>query len=200
MITPLFPTLLYRAPVAGAGALNAALAQSCRALAAEDEAGRAWCKAHAYKGYTSYASLNDLPQRDPAFADLRKALEAHVARFAAALHYDMRGRRLKLDSMWANVLEPGGVHGLHLHPGSVISGTYYVEVPKNAAPIKFEDPRLAQMMAAPMKRDDAPEAQRLFVSVAPAAGEALLWESFLRHEVPPHGGRAARISVSFNYA
>ena len=30
-------------------------------LAAEDAAGQAWCKANGYGGYTSYASLDDLP-------------------------------------------------------------------------------------------------------------------------------------------
>ena len=46
------------------------LAHSIRSLAQDDEAGRGWSKAHRYSGYTSYASLNDLPRRDPAFADL----------------------------------------------------------------------------------------------------------------------------------
>lgn len=199
MITPLFPSLLYRAQLADAAALNAELVRSCRALAREDEAGRGWSKAHGYRGYTSYASLNDLPKRDPAFAALKKALDPHAAAFAESLAYDLGRRKLRLDSMWANVLEPGGAHGLHLHPGSVLSGTYYVEVPKGASAIKFEDPRLGLMMAAPAKREDAPEAQRMFVEIAPAAGEVLIWESFLRHEVPANGAKSARISVSFNY-
>ena len=35
---------------------NAELEASCRMLAEEDAAGRAWSKAHGYGGYTSYAS------------------------------------------------------------------------------------------------------------------------------------------------
>ena len=35
--------------------------------------------------------------------------------------------------------------------------------------------------------------------VEPAAGEVLLWESWLRHEVPLHMAEEDRISVSFNY-
>src|SRR5262245_27862501 len=199
-ISTLFVTKLYRAELSGAAALNADLAKACRAIAAEDEAGRAWSKAKAYRGYTSYASLDDLPKRDPSFAALKRALDGHAAAFATALHLDLGRRKLKLDSIWINVLEPGGAHSGHIHPHSVLSGTYYVEVPAGASALKLEDPRLPMMMAAPARREDAPEAERTFVYVAPKAGEVLMWESFLRHEVPHNGAKKARVSVSFNYS
>lgn len=196
-IKTLFVTKLYRAAVEGVDlrALNA----SCRAIAAEDEAGKAWSREKGYRGYTSYASLNDLPRRDPEFSTLAKLLDKHAAAFARELHLDL-GRKLKLDSIWINVLEPGGAHSGHIHPHSVLSGTFYVDVPAGASALKLEDPRLAMMMAAPTRRDDAPESERTFVYVTPKAGEVLLWESFIRHEVPPNAAKKARISVSFNYA
>ena len=92
------------------------------------------------------------------------------------------------------------VHSLHLHPTSFISGTYYVAVPKGAGALKFEDPRLASLMAAPPRRTDAPQRFRSFVSVPARAGDLLLFESWLRHEVPPARFDGERISISFNYA
>jgi uncharacterized protein (TIGR02466 family) len=35
--------------------------------------------------------------------------------------------------------------------------------------------------------------------VKPAVGEVLLWESWLRHEVPMNMAEEERVSVSFNY-
>lgn len=198
-ISTLFVTKLYRAELAGAGALNADLIKACRAIAAEDEAGKAWSKAKGYRGYTSYASLDDLPQRDPSFAALKRELDGHAAAFAKALHFDLGRRKLKLDSIWINVLEPGGAHSGHIHPHSVLSGTYYLDVPAGASALKLEDPRLPMMMAAPPRSEDAPEAERTFVYIAPKAGEVLMWESFVRHEVPANPARRPRISVSFNY-
>lgn len=180
-------------------ALVADLERSVRALADDDIAGRRWAKAHGYRGYTSYASLNDLPVRDPAFAELKRRLDRHVARFAEACAFDLGGRRLKLDSLWANLLKPGGGHTAHLHPHSVVSGTVYIAVPPGAGGLKLEDPRLPMMMAAPPRRADAPEAARTFVELTPAPGAVLLWESWLRHEVPPGAAKGDRISVSFNY-
>ncbi|HEU0065748.1 MAG TPA: TIGR02466 family protein [Sphingomonas sp.] len=197
-IRPLFVTQLYDAMLDDADLL-AELEASVRGLAQDDGAGRRWCKAHGYRGYTSYASLNDLPQRDPAFADLKRVLDRHVARFADACGFDLGGRKLKLDSLWANLLRPGGHHGAHIHPHSVISGTVYIVVPEGAGALKLEDPRLPMLMAAPPRRTDAPEALQTFATVAPIAGTLLLWESWLRHEVTPHGGKGERISVSFNY-
>ncbi|MBA4048329.1 MAG: hypothetical protein C0476_07305 [Sphingomonas sp.] len=197
-VRSLFATRLYQAQLAD-DVLVAELATSCRALANDDRAGRAWSRAHGYRGYTSYASLGDLPQRDPAFADLAKLLNRHVAAFADACAYDLAGRKLKLDSLWANVMQPGATHSGHIHPHSVVSGTVYVAVPPGAGAIRFEDPRLALMMAAPLPRADAGDDQQRFVHVEPAPGTVLLWESWLRHEVMPHAGKGERISVSFNY-
>jgi uncharacterized protein (TIGR02466 family) len=180
----------------------AELEEACRALATEDEAGRRWSRANNYRGYTSYASLNDLPRRDPRFAELVRRLDRHVAAFAADCAMDL-ARKPKLDSLWVNVLKAGGAHSGHIHPHSIISGTVYVAVPPGSGALKIEDPRLPMMMAAPPRRPDAPEQLRSFVYAEPKPGSLFLWESWLRHEVVAGTGSGRsggeRISISFNY-
>ncbi len=198
-----FVTEVYEADLSsrrGFEAFNAGLERACLSLMAEDRAGRAWCKAQAYGGYTSYASLDDLPKRMPDFAELKRKLDREADIFAVQLAYDLGGKRLKLDSLWVNVLKPGAGHSGHVHPHSVISGTYYVRAPPGASALKLEDPRLPMTMAAPPRRPDAPSHQRPFVYLQPEAGRLLMWESWLRHEVPPNAAKSDRISVSFNYA
>ena len=196
----LFATQIHRAQLAGAAALNDELKRVCLAIAAEDRAGQRWAREHGYRGYTSYASLDDLPRRATAFELLKKRIDREVALFARALDFELEGRRLKLDSLWLNVMPQGGVHGGHIHPHAAISGTYYVALPKGASAIKFEDPRLALMMAAPARKAGARGHNQTFVTVAPRAGTVLLWESWLRHEVPQNNARGQRISISFNYS
>ncbi len=195
----LFTTLIEEVAV-GDAALRESLERAIWVLSEDDTAGNEWCEREGYPGYTSYASLDDLPERFPEFGALKKHLDKAAAKFAKALHWDMDGLTLELDALWVNVLGEGGHHSGHIHPGSVISGTYYVCVPEGAGRIKFEDPRLAMMMAAPQLTDDAPESARRFVYVSPEEGRCLLWESWLRHEVMPSQTEEARISVSFNYA
>ena len=188
---PLFPTLLYSAEIASPELL-ADLATSIRSLAADDSAGARWSREHGYKGYTSYASLNDLPKRDPSIAELARLLTRHAAAFAKECAFDLP-RKPRIDSLWVNLLKGGGHHSGHIHPHSIISGTLYVEVPAGSGAIRFEDPRLPLMMAAP-KRPDT------FVTVEPHPGQVLLWESWLRHEVLPGTGKGERLSISFNFA
>ena len=201
-IRSLFVTRLYQADLSdhGPGVDVAELERACLSIADDDEAGQAWCEANDCPGYTSYASLTDLPWRFPIFADLVTALDAHVAAFAAELAFDLGDKALKLEDIWINILPQGGTHASHIHPHSVISGTTYVAMPEGASALKLEDPRLAMMMAAPPRHRDAPEDLRSFVYVRPAVGEVLLWESWLRHEVPMNMADDERISVSFNYA
>jgi len=198
MTRPLFVTKLYEA-VLGDDELLERLAHSIRSHAEDDDAGRRWSKEHRFAGYTSYASLNDLPKRDPAFADLAKLLTPHAARFAEECAFDL-ARKPKLDSLWVNLLKSGGHHSGHIHPHSIISGTLYIEVPAGSGAIRFEDPRLPLMMSAPPRRKDAPEQLQPFVGVQPRPGLLLLWESWLRHEVLPGTGRQERLSISFNFA
>jgi len=147
MVTrPLFVTQVYEASLAtdrGFDAFRGDLAETCAMLAAEDRAGRAWCKANAYGGYTSYASLDDLPQRASVFATLKTKLDRHVAAFAKDLQLDLGGGRLKLDSLWVNILKPGAAHSGHIHPHSVISGTIYVETPPGAGALSAPAGRCA---------------------------------------------------------
>lgn len=203
-VRSLFATRVYQASLAeerAFDAFNAELEEACLMLAAEDRAGRAWSKAQGYGGYTSYASLDDLPSRATIFGELKKRLDRHANAFAEQLAFDLGPRgRLKLDSLWVNVLRSGAVHSGHIHPHSVLSGTAYVTVPPGAAGLRLEDPRLPMMMAAPPRSADAPDDLLGFVTLTPEAGTVLMWESWLRHEVPANGAKTPRISVSFNYA
>ncbi|MBL4749294.1 MAG: 2OG-Fe(II) oxygenase family protein [Amylibacter sp.] len=200
-IESLFATRLYRAALSEQGKpIDASeLEHTCLSIADDDAAGQTWCEENSYPGYTSYASLDDLPWRFPIFKDLVETLDKHVAAFAEDLEFDLDGKELKLDSLWINILPTGGTHASHIHPHSAISGTTYVAMPEGASALKLEDPRSARMMAAPVRKPDARREQQPFIYVKPNVGDVLLWESWLRHEVPLNMSDEERISVSFNY-
>ena len=201
-IKSLFATRLYTAALSDFSTLidGSELESSCLAIAEDDEAGQNWCEENDFPGYTSYASLTDLDWRFPIFKDLITALDKHVKAFVQDLDFDLGDKKIKLDSLWINILPFGGVHTAHIHPHSVISGTTYVAMPAGTSAIKFEDPRLATMMAAPSRTKEAREELRSFIYAEPNIGDVLLWESWLRHEVPMNMADEDRISISFNYS
>ena len=197
----LFSTPLYHATLADSGNFDMGeLEKSCWSIAQDDEAGQKWCDENNYPGYTSYASLTDLTWRSPFFEELKNLLDLHVKTFVEELDFDLEGRNLKLEDLWINILPEGGNHSAHIHPNSVISGTTYISMPSGSSAIKFEDPRHSMMMAAPSRIKDAKEYLKPFIYVNPSVGDVLLWESWLRHEVPANNSSEERISISFNYS
>lgn len=198
-IERLFPTLLYRAKL-GASAINRArLLTEIEDIAGLDRAGKHWSKENYRNGFTSYASANNLQKNSPTFAALEKQISAHVRSFARTLDYDLQGGKLEMTNCWVNIMPANVHHGLHLHPLSVISGTFYVSIPPGASAIKFEDPRLPSFMGAPPRKARSRRENQTFVEIKPENDSLLLFESWLRHEVPLNSTRQPRISVSFNY-
>lgn len=186
-----FATRIYREELAEPR-LNVQLEVAAMALSESDSEGLGWCEEHGYPGYTSFSSIPDLHRQSRPFGRLERLIQRHASAFALDLQWDLRGLKPVCDTLWVNVMPEGGSHSSHIHRNAVISGTYYVAVPKGSGPIVFEDPRIGLMMAAPPGR--ATQA-----SMTPKPGTLLLWESWLRHEVPLNRAQGSRISVSFNY-
>ena len=197
----LFPTLVYTAALAtrGRSDFNQRLEQECVQLALDDVAGRKWSARNYPGGYTSYGSQARMHTLSPTFAALKAKLDRHVQKFAAELDFDLAGRDLAMTDCWVNIMSHRVVHGLHLHPLATISGTYYVRTPKGSAGLKLEDPRLDRYMAAPPRKGNARKDNRPWVTIPASEGTLVLFESWLRHEVPPNATTGRRISISFNY-
>jgi len=193
------PTLIYSAPLMREGlkTFNAELLREAEQIRDYDEAGRRWSLRSYRGGYTSYGSLDRLHQFSSSFDALRRAVDRHVRSYARSQHWDLRGLKLAMSDCWLNIMPQGCAHSFHLHPHSVVSGTYYLRVPRGAPGLKFEDPRLSRMMAAPMRKAGA--GRDAHVEYPAKAGQVILFESWLRHEVAANPVEEERVSVSFNY-
>lgn len=197
----LFPTLVYDAALGARGvrALNEELVREAHQIADVDDVGQDWSDERYPGGYTSYSSLDQLHRMSPSVMTLARHLTRHAHRFAERLHWDLGEGALVMSDCWVSIMGEGCGHPGHLHPLAVVSGTYYAAVPKGASGLRFEDPRLASFMAAPPRSADAPEALRHHVLLPARTGRLYLFESWLRHEVPPSPVSEPRISFSFNF-
>ncbi len=128
-----------------------------------------------------------------------KKIQPKVMDFARELHWDVNVKKLVPLSCWANAMGPGAHHGLHHHPMSMISGVYYINAPTGSAPFIVEDPRVAHFMNSPSRKQTAPTRDQLRVTLKPKAGDFILFESWLKHEVPLHRAPEPRLSVAFNF-
>lgn len=196
-IMNVFPTYLYRGRLPAR--LNRELEREIMTLAEIDELGVEWSRKNYIGGYSSYSSMTQLHRTSPNFAELEKLLRPHVRAYVKKLNWDLMGRKLEMTTCWANAMGEGTHHTMHTHPMSVLSGVYYVSVPPGSSPFKIEDPRMPMFMAAPPRKRSAPATEQHYLLLPPKPGEFLLFESWMRHEVPPHRGKRPRLSISFNY-
>ena len=200
----LFPTSIWTHKIcAGRSKLNSNLRQECYQFETLDLPGKEWSQSRYLGGYTSYGSITNLHVLSPTFALLKSKIDQEVYAFARQLQMDFNGRSarraLHMNSLWINIMPFGVVHTGHIHPLSVISGTYYVQIPRGSSGLKFEDPRLGFYMNTPPRKEGAKPRNQWFVEIHSQAGSIVLFESWLRHEVPPNAVDEDRISVSFNY-
>ncbi len=181
-------------------ALNQQLKKEIFQIQKLDIAGVKWSEKNYFAGFTSYSSMDKLHLSSPNFALLEKLISRKIKKFVNVLEWDIPQKSLRMDTCWVNIMPTGAHHSFHLHPNSVLSGTYYVDVPAGrVSPLNFEDPRLSIMMLSPPKKLNCALQNKRFISLLPSSRDLILFESWLRHEVPANRSSKERISVSFNY-
>ena len=195
-----FPTLiLQKSVLPSKSPLIRDLIEESLLIREKDRAGIDWSKNNYPKGFTSYGSLDRLHQFSSTFQGLEKKLQPALKEFIKKSQLDIDPKGLHLTRLWVNVMSAGSSHAFHLHPHSVVSGSLYLQMPKDAPGIKFEDPRIGALMARPAIRASAKPEFKNYITFKPRPGQVVMFESWLKHEVPPHHGKEPRISVSFNY-
>ena len=128
---------------------------------------------------------------------MERHIARHVKTFTRKLEYDLTGRELAMTDCWVNIMPRHVVHGLHLHPLSTLSGTYYVRhragVPVSSSKIRGSTDSWRLRLASPTPRTAPGWCCRR------KRAALVLFESWLRHEVAANPLEAERISISFNY-
>ena len=105
-----------------------------------------------------------------------------------------------LGNMWANINYPGCFNRPHIHPNSLFSGVYFIKTPQKSGNLMVYDPRPGVQMAMPNRKEgQLPSQLWREVHYEPRAGTAIMFPSWLWHEVKPNQSNDTRISVSFNF-
>lgn len=197
----LFPTVIHRTNLSAVTAKKwlPALIRDAQLFRELDPVGEKWSAQNYFAGYTSYSSITDLAFRSSTFGQLQEWIDREVGKFVCELELDLGTGRLQMSAFWINIMGEGSHHSSHLHPLSTVSGTFYLQVPKGSGSFKIEDPRLPAFMGSPPRKRGARLENQRFYDLKPRAGELVLFESWLKHEVAANLAQSERISVSFNY-
>ncbi|NHN39028.1 hypothetical protein G8764_17095 [Pseudomaricurvus alcaniphilus] len=195
-----FPTLIYFKDLDDAVPLNDGLKAGINGLREEDKVGLHRSNVKQAGAWHSQDDLNHRPQ----FGPLVEAVEHCAQQVFDDLQYDsdfVAG----IDNMWANVSPRHAFNRMHIHPGVIWSGVYYVQSPESSGRIYFTDPRIqAQILRPRISKEGRDQALNWSeVYFEPLAGRIILFPAWLVHEVEPNlsqleGDEGLRISISFN--
>lgn len=138
------------------------------------------------------------PDDKPLLGELVARIEPHLVALGGLLF----GERLQwsIKEMWVNVMRQGGSQAVHNHANCFISGVLYLSDCDAAANTVFVRSlggrdyvfgnTHSQATVGPFNADK-------WKGPPPAAGDLLLFPSYLLHEVPVHHG-APRLTLAFN--
>jgi len=111
-------------------------------------------------------------------------------------HLDLK-KELSLNNYWCNMNYFGSFNKPHEHPDSVVSGVYYVSIPKNSGSIVFLNDNLDIYYKNNNKNYNIYNSSTW--SINPEENKCILFPSYLKHYVEPNLNKKERISISFNY-
>jgi uncharacterized protein (TIGR02466 family) len=96
---------------------------------------------------------------------------------------------------WINMHDRGGFNFLHMHEGSLLSGSFYLCVPPGSGAFVFRDPRPGVLHGS--IKGGVPNGHA-DVHLTPSAGLLVLFPCWMEHYVEPHDSDEPRITIAFN--
>jgi len=147
---------------------------------------------------TVYTTLNtaDRLHSLPEFAGLAEIIMGEVRAFGDALGINHRDYPFRFVDCWFNIYGPKDGQEGHVHPNSVISGSYYLKAPEGCSGIMFHSPMADEMYMPPNREINA--LNTLGAEMPVQEGALVLFRSWLKHSVRPSPTTDERISISFN--
>jgi len=100
-----------------------------------------------------------------------------------------------ISGLWINVNPPQSYNETHTHPGSKLSGAFYVRVPEESGNFVFVNTAENKSPLNPFLKN-----HEIFeeLHVKPFDGQLLIFDSHMPHRVTENNSKQDRISIAFN--
>jgi len=157
-------------------------------------------KGRNFSNYGGWQS-NNISLQENALKDLLIEIEKNLVPFEQVLRLRKKFK-LQVANIWANVNGTGAVNNPHIHPGSIVSGVYYVTLPKNSGDLRLINPNTFNFLTFLGELKTFAEGSTVFTTNhtlhKSKPGGLLIFPSHLSHYVLPNFSKQKRISFSFN--
>ena len=128
---------------------------------------------------------------------LKELIESHANDYGKNMHIN---KPLTLANMWININEHKDANDPHIHPYSVFSGSFYIDVAEDSGGLKFWNPAHETMGYA--FNDNISKYEQTKCStwiIVSMSSMLVLFPGYIKHSVGPNmNKKLKRISISFN--
>lgn len=134
----------------------------------------------------------DIPDLIDVFAAIQSGLGLYCDK--------LKLKPLAISYMWINFNSKGDYNERHAHPGSIVSGAFYINAPDdcNAPFVLYKDRASVDYNWPQVWQKDAPSQYWDQLRIPAEDGKLIMFPAYLLHEVPPNRSDDTRISISFN--
>ena len=139
--------------------------------------------------YSGSTGLQELPEFKEFANYLKKASNDYLLELGCASKVDL------CPNIFASGMVEGDRHGKHDHPGSELSGIFYLDVPEGSADLVFHDSKTFRNNRSNMVQLQRSQSS---IRIKPENGLFLIWESWIQHEVPVNNSSSPRTTLVFN--
>lgn len=133
---------------------------------------------------------------ESSFSFLRDYIQTQISLATKIYNLDF-----KLLNGWININGKNNYNLKHVHPGSMVSGVFWIKCPDNCGSLNFDNPKLFVEFPLYNKIDDNCKRQLNYYSnytFIPTEGTLVLFPSHMEHYVDPNESDEDRISIAFN--
>jgi uncharacterized protein (TIGR02466 family) len=150
-------------------------------------------KTTGYLGVKSTHQTDSELHLDPMFRPLCRDISEHVFNFATTLGYSPdKAFKMSFGNMWANLSGQHGYNFPHTHPGSVISGAFYIKTAPGNTIAFYDKYEVIALPEGDTLYNGAP------ITYGCVPGRLLLFKSDFIHGNPAQESVGEKIVISFN--
>lgn len=154
-------------------------------------------KKHKRNNHTS-TSIDTYVLQRKEMSDINSFISSCLKNFYQTIYSPKKDVDIYITQSWANFTKPGHTHSRHIHPNSIISGVFYVDVDSKKDTITFYDNKPSGFVLESGGTENATYYNSHGASSIVMNGMLLLFNSSLEHEVRPTISDKTRVSISFN--
>lgn len=183
----LFTTQVFHTDLVGSHLLNSKLLSSIALLRSTDPGVQK-------SNNQGWHSDDTILLYHPDFDDLRNFVQMSAGEACKELGLDLS---LRITNCWVTVSPPGASNNMHTHPGSILSGVYYIQAETGSSPLVVHDPRATRVHCMPPGQPVTPNTASQ-IALTAATGRLYMFPGWLPHSVHENSNDSDRVVFSFN--